>query len=85
MLPSLAFVAAAVILAIKPGPRIAYVLARTAGGGRAEGLASCMGTGLGGMFHVGAAALGLSLLLARSAAAFSVVQCVCDDRVLMFP
>src|SRR3954471_7519786 len=76
MLPSLAFFLAALILAITPGPGIAYVVARTAAGGRAEGLASCVGTGLGGMFHVSAAALGLSLLLAQSATAFSVVKYV---------
>ena len=74
MLPSPAFFLAALILAVTPGPGIAYVVARTAAGGRAEGLASCVGTGLGGMFHVCAAALGLSLLLAQSAAAFSVVK-----------
>lgn len=76
MLPSLAFFIAALVLAVTPGPGIAYVVARTAGGGRAEGLASCVGTGLGGMLHVCAAALGLSLLLAQSAAAFSVVKYV---------
>src|SRR5687767_10082625 len=54
-----AFVIAAVILAITPGPGIAYVVARTVAGGRAEGLASCFGTGIGGMMHVLAAALGL--------------------------
>jgi len=74
MLPSLAFVIAALVLALTPGPGIAYVVARTAAGGRAEGLASCVGTGLGGMLHVGAAALGLSVLLAQSAVAFSVVK-----------
>jgi threonine/homoserine/homoserine lactone efflux protein len=76
MLPSLAFLLAALVLAVTPGPGIAYVVARTAAGGRAEGLASCVGTGLGGMLHVGAAALGLSLLLAQSAAAFSLVKYV---------
>ena len=74
MLPSFAFLVAALILAVTPGPGIAYVVARTAAGGRAEGLASCVGTALGGMLHVGAAAFGLSVLLARSAAAFSVVK-----------
>src|SRR5207344_2635316 len=72
MLPSLAFFIAAFVLAVTPGPGIAYVVARTAAGGRAEGLASCIGTGLGGMFHVCAAALGLSVLLAQSAGAFTV-------------
>ena len=74
MLPSLAFFIAAFVLAVTPGPGIAYVVARTAAGGRAEGLASCIGTGLGGMLHVGAAALGLSVLLAQSAVAFSLVK-----------
>jgi threonine/homoserine/homoserine lactone efflux protein len=70
----LAFILAAVVLAITPGPGIAYVVARTVAGGRSEGLASCSGTGLGGMFHVLAAALGLSLIVARSALAFSLVK-----------
>lgn len=76
MIPSLAFFLAAIILAVTPGPGIAYVVARTAAGGRAEGLASCVGTGVGGMVHVGAAALGLSLLLAQSAAAFVALKYV---------
>ena len=69
-----AFAIAAVVLAITPGPGIAYVVARTAAGGRAEGLASCFGTGFGGMLHVLAAALGLSLIVAQSAVAFNLVK-----------
>jgi threonine/homoserine/homoserine lactone efflux protein len=70
----LAFFFAAVILAVTPGPGIAYVVARTVAGGRSEGLASCLGTGIGGMLHVLAAALGLSLLVAQSALAFNIVK-----------
>jgi threonine/homoserine/homoserine lactone efflux protein len=70
----LAFLFAAVVLAITPGPGIAYVVARTVAGGRSEGLASCFGTGIGGMLHVVAAALGLSLIVAQSAVAFNVVK-----------
>ncbi len=70
----LAFLLAAVLLAITPGPGIAYVVARTVAGGRAEGLASCLGTAIGGMLHVLAAALGLSLILAQSAMAFNLVK-----------
>src|SRR3954470_4199109 len=70
----LTFLVAAIVLAVTPGPGIAYVVARTAAGGRAEGLASGIGTALGGMVHVGAASLGLSALLLRSAIAFSVVK-----------
>ncbi|MEN9538281.1 MAG: hypothetical protein RLZZ126_516 [Pseudomonadota bacterium] len=69
-----AFLIAAVALAVTPGPGIAYVIARTVAGGRGEGLASCLGTALGGMFHVLAAALGISLLIAESALAFSLVK-----------
>ena len=72
----LAFLVAAIVLAITPGPGIAYVVARTVAGGRSEGLASCIGTGLGGMLHVFAAALGLSLLVAQSAVAFNAVKYV---------
>lgn len=72
----LAFLAAAAVLAVTPGPGIAYVVARTAAGGRAEGLASCLGTAIGGMLHVAAAALGLSLLVAQSAVAFAIVKYV---------
>lgn len=68
------FLLAALVLAITPGPGIAYVVARTVAGGRAEGLASCLGTGLGGLLHVLAAALGLSVLVAQSAVAFTVVK-----------
>jgi len=71
-----AFIFAAVVLAITPGPGIAYVVARTVAGGRPEGLASCLGTGLGGFVHVLAAAFGLSLLIAQSAWAFNLVKYV---------
>lgn len=69
-----AFLVAAVALAIAPGPGIAYVVARTVAGGGSEGLASCIGTGIGGLLHVLAAAVGLSLLVAQSAVAFNVVK-----------
>jgi threonine/homoserine/homoserine lactone efflux protein len=68
------FLSAAVVLAVSPGPGIIYVLARSLRGGRAAGLASCFGTALGGMVHVVAAGLGLSAILARSAAAFLAVK-----------
>lgn len=74
MLPSLTFLLAATLLAITPGPGVAYVVARTVAGGKAEGIASSLGTALGGMAHVLAAALGLSLLIAQSALAYALVQ-----------
>ena len=68
------FFAAAVVLAITPGPGIFYVLARSIKGGRREGYASAAGTAVGGLFHVVAAALGVSAILAASAAAFSIIK-----------
>ncbi|MEM6986170.1 MAG: LysE family translocator [Pseudomonadota bacterium] len=69
-----AFLVAAVLLAITPGPGIAYVVARTVAGGRVEGFASAIGTSLGGLVHVFAAAVGVSVILAQSAFAFTVVK-----------
>jgi threonine/homoserine/homoserine lactone efflux protein len=68
------FLGAATLLAIAPGPGMLYVLARTLAGGRREGVLSCLGTFLGGLTHVMAAATGLSLVLATSATAFAVVK-----------
>src|SRR5713101_945656 len=70
----LLFLAAAVVLAITPGPGIFYVLARTLAGGRREGIPSALGTFFGGLFHVFAAALGMSAILAASASAFHTVK-----------
>jgi threonine/homoserine/homoserine lactone efflux protein len=68
------FLVAAVLLAIAPGPGMLYVLARSLAGGKREGVLSALGTFLGGMVHVFAAALGVSVILARSAAAFATVK-----------
>ena len=72
----LLFLTAALLLAVAPGPGMLYVLARTLAGGKREGLLSALGTLLGGMVHVLAAALGVSVILARSAVAFSAVKYV---------
>ena len=68
------FFAAALLLAITPGPGIFYVLARTLAGGRPEGIHSSLGTFIGGLFHLFAAALGVSAILAASAVAFRTVK-----------
>jgi threonine/homoserine/homoserine lactone efflux protein len=70
----LLFLGAAMVLAIAPGPGIFYVLARTLGGGRRQGIESALGTFFGGLFHVFAAALGVSAILAASAVAFHTVK-----------
>ena len=72
----LLFLTAAVLLAIAPGPGMLYVLARSLAGGKREGVLSALGTFLGGMVHVFAAALGISIILAKSATAFATVKYV---------
>jgi threonine/homoserine/homoserine lactone efflux protein len=68
------FFTAALLLAIAPGPGMLYVLARSLAGGRREGVLSALGTFVGGMVHVLAAAAGVSVVLARSAVAFATVK-----------
>ena len=68
------FFVAALTLAVIPGPGMLYVLARTLRGGRREGMLSTLGTGLAGLLHTFAAALGVSAILATSAVAFAVVK-----------
>ena len=68
------FLTAALLLAIAPGPGMLYVLARSLAGGRREGVLSALGTFVGGMMHVLAAAAGVSVILARSALAFATVK-----------
>jgi threonine/homoserine/homoserine lactone efflux protein len=70
----LLFFVAALLLAVTPGPGIFYVLARSLAGGRREGILSSFGTFVGGLFHVLAAALGVSAILAASALAFHTVK-----------
>jgi threonine/homoserine/homoserine lactone efflux protein len=68
------FLTASLVLAATPGPGMLYVLTRTLAGGRGEGILSSLGTFVGGMVHVVAAAGGLSIVLATSALAFSLVK-----------
>src|SRR6187200_79006 len=67
---------AALLLAVTPGPGIFYVAARTLAGGRDEGIASSLGTGLGGMAHVLAGSLGVSTLVLASADLFAALKLV---------
>ncbi|CAH2602217.1 LysE family translocator [Rhodovastum atsumiense] len=70
------FFAAALVLAITPGPGIFYIAARTLAGGRVEGLASTLGTGTGGMVHVLAGSLGVSAIVLASAELFTALKLI---------
>ncbi|AHI00199.1 LysE family translocator [Kutzneria viridogrisea] len=68
------FLGATAVFAVLPGPGVLYVLARSLRGGRGEGIRSAVGTCLGALVHVVAAAFGLSAVLATSATAFTAVK-----------
>jgi threonine/homoserine/homoserine lactone efflux protein len=68
------FLAAALIVAAVPGPGIFYIAARTLSEGRRCGIASTLGTGLGGLVHVVAGGLGVSAIIMASAEAFTVLK-----------
>src|SRR5882757_2022960 len=68
------FLAAALVIAAIPGSGIFYVAARTLSGGRTAGIASTLGTALGGLVHVIAGALGISAIILASAQLFSAVK-----------
>ncbi len=70
----LLFLAAALLVAVTPGPGIFYVAARTLSGGLTEGLASSFGTGVGGLVHVVAGAVGISAIVMASAEAFAALK-----------
>jgi threonine/homoserine/homoserine lactone efflux protein len=70
------FLAAALLLAVTPGPGMFYVVGRTWAAGRGDGLASSFGTMLGGFVHVAACVIGVSALVMASATAFSVLKIV---------
>jgi len=70
---TLFFITAALIL-VTPGPAVLYIIARSVDQGRLAGIVSTLGVGLGTMFHVAAAALGISALLMSSAMAFNLLK-----------
>ncbi|SPJ32589.1 LysE family translocator [Kushneria phyllosphaerae] len=68
------FLGAALMINLTPGPDMLYLMARSASGGRREGLAAGAGLWCGAMVHVLAAALGLSAIVMASATAFTAVK-----------
>ncbi|AWK89170.1 LysE family translocator [Azospirillum thermophilum] len=71
-----AFLTAAVLLNISPGPDMAFIMGHTVRGGTRAGMAATFGVWTGAFGHVVMAALGLSAVIAASATAFAVVKWV---------
>src|SRR5271168_1846954 len=68
------FVLSGLLLNITPGPDALYIVGRSSIGGWRAGAVAALGIGAGTLVHICAAALGLSALLAASAAAFTAVK-----------
>ena len=68
------FFAAALALVLMPGPAVLYIVTRSVDQGRRAGLVSVLGIEIGNLFHVVAAAVGISALLLSSALAFEIVK-----------
>jgi len=70
----LLFAVASATLVAVPGPAVAYIVTRGIAQGRSAGIVSALGIEAGALVHVAAAVVGLSALVASSAAAFAVVK-----------
>jgi threonine/homoserine/homoserine lactone efflux protein len=68
------FAAAAIALLIIPGPSVLYIVTRSIEQGRTAGFVSVLGVHAGTLFHVAAAAFGLSAILVRSATLYTGVK-----------
>lgn len=64
-----AFLAAGIVLNLTPGADVMFAMASGIAGGPRAGAVAGLGVGLGGLWHVGLAALGISALIAAHPAA----------------
>ncbi|MEM6738018.1 MAG: LysE family translocator [Bacteroidota bacterium] len=70
----LSFLGASVILSLMPGPDNIFVLTESLTKGQKNGIAISLGLGSGVLVHTLAAATGLSLIVQKSAIAFSIIK-----------
>src|SRR5918911_2517059 len=73
---SIEFVLASLLLIVIPGPDQALIMRNALMGGRSAGIRTMLGGASGLTLHAGAAALGVSALVATSAAAYSTLKLV---------
>jgi threonine/homoserine/homoserine lactone efflux protein len=71
-----AFALVALLAVMTPGPDFAIVTRASLAGGRRAGVLATLGIGTGLLVHASAAAAGLSVVIATSAAAFTVVKLI---------
>ncbi len=70
------FVLATLAILVIPGPAVLYIIARSSAQGRKAGLVSVLGVHTGSLFHVFAATVGLSAVVAASTVVFSIVKAI---------
>ena len=70
------FIVAGLALNIVPGADMTCIIASAARGGRRDGIVAALGIGAGTLFHIVAAVLGLSAILASSQMAFNLIKWV---------
>ncbi|HJY75877.1 MAG TPA: LysE family translocator [Burkholderiales bacterium] len=68
------FILSGLLLNLTPGPDTLYIVGRSTTQGWRAGTVAALGIGAGIFVHIGAAAVGLSALLAASSSAFTVVK-----------
>ena len=68
------FLISSVLLNITPGSDTIYILSKSATGGRKRGIASALGISTGILIHTLLAAVGLSIVLAKSAVLFNILK-----------
>ena len=68
------FIAAGIVLNLTPGPDVLYTVSHALKGGWRAGAVAALGITAGCFVHIGAAALGVSALLAASGTAFSALK-----------
>lgn len=69
-----AFILAAFIICVTPGPDMAFVISRSISQGRKYGIATAIGIQLGTIVHILLAVLGLSAILTTSVWAFLILK-----------
>lgn len=70
------FLCASVLLSLMPGPDNIFVLTESITKGKNNGIAISFGMSLGVLVHTTAAATGLSIIIQKSAMAFSIIKLV---------
>ncbi len=68
------FIVAGLLMNITPGADTVYIITRSVAQGKKAGIYSVLGIGSGAVIHVVFAALGLSVILAKSVIAFTVIK-----------